>query len=378
MNILIINSRGHWLNGWMAFEASQETIMRVLTQQGCTVTATEVATPAELDSVLSRIPAETLVWANAYWVNDSEGAEVSLIAPIDRYGRPMVGSDLKTLNLLLEKDSCQKRLQQAGIPIPPFVTFQNGQLGEVRAQLEQSGLTFPLVVKPTRESRSHGVTKVNDMAEAVATVHAIANAFPFSNVIVEEFLPTEDITCGYLRLYDEIIILPSFNYVKGMDCTQEVFGAAHYQLPPEYEHQVIIEDQNILRQLVEILPRIADLLGVVGVTRIDARLDSKGELKVFDVNGMPGLNYPTSALIKQCFSHFRTYPRDYVFECLLNTLLLENFQRHGMLIPPLMQYHNLFRLQSETILKLRTDVGAGPAHRPPTPKKSQGLDWAAS
>ena len=44
-----------------------------------------------------------------------------------------------------------------------------------------------------------------------------------------------------------------------------------------------------------------------GVIRIDARLDAQGQLKIFDINGMPGLNYPISALIKQCFSHFPNY-----------------------------------------------------------------------
>jgi len=212
------------------------------------------------------------------------------------------------------------------------------------------------VVKPTKESRSQGVTKVENIEEALATIHSIAKDYPFSNIIVEEFLPTDDITCGYIKLNDEIIILPSFNTVKGMDCSQEVFGQKHYKLPPEYEQQVIIKDKNILQQLETTLPAIADILGIQGVTRIDGRLDAQGTLKVFDINGMPGLNYPISALIRQCFLHFPSYSKAYLFECLINTILLENLYRYNLPIPPNIQTNHLFNLKSETIIKLNSKI----------------------
>ncbi|MFN8393124.1 MAG: hypothetical protein U0176_00455 [Bacteroidia bacterium] len=335
-------------------------MIEVLEKGGCVVDAIEVNSPAELQSVLDGVPEGTLVWANAYWVNDGSGGEVGLVEQIERMDLPMVGSSLETLNLLLEKDSCQRRLSGAGIPVPGFTVFQNGNLGDVRAKLAETGLPFPLVVKPTKESRSQGVTKVENLDEAMWAIHAIAEAYPHGNVIVEEFLPTHDITCGYIQLDDEIIILPSFNYVLGMDCSMEVFGEKHYKLPAENERQVIIEDRAILQQLEETLPKIVDLLGVVGVTRIDGRLDADGILKVFDINGMPGLNHPISALIKQCFSHFPTYEKDYVFECLINTIMIENFRRHGMIVPRAMQRHHLFNLESKTAIKLRANAPIQP------------------
>jgi len=353
MKILIINSHKHWLNGWMTFAESQATVIQILKKGGCTVEAIEVASPTELETVLKNTAKDTLVWANAYWVNDENGEEVGLIEQIEKYNLPMVGSNLETLNLLLEKDSCQQKLAKAGIPVPQYIIFQNGDLSNVPEQIEQSGIAFPLVVKPTKESRSQGVTKVENIEEALATIHSIAKDYPFSNIIVEEFLPTDDITCGYIKLNDEIIILPSFNTVKGMDCSQEVFGQKHYKLPPEYEQQVIIKDKNILQQLETTLPVIADILGIGGVTRIDGRLDAQGALKVFDINGMPGLNYPISALIKQCFSHFPSYSEDYLFECLINTILLENFQQYNMIAPPYIEKNHLFNLKSETIIKSR-------------------------
>jgi D-alanine-D-alanine ligase-like ATP-grasp enzyme len=353
MKILIVNSQGHWLNGWMTFAESQANVIEILKKGGCTVKAVEVTSPAELDDVLKNTSKDTLIWANAYWVNGENKREVGLIEQIEKYNLPMVGSKLKTLSLLLEKDNCQHKLATAGIAVPQYIVFQNGNLNNVQEQIERSKIAFPLVVKPTKESRSHGVTKVENIEDAVVTIHRIGRDYPFSNIIVEEFLPTNDITCGYIKLKDEIIILPSFNSVKGMDCSQEIFSEKHYQLPSEYEQQVIIDDKNILQQLEDTLPKIADILGINGVTRIDARLDIQGKLKVFDINGMPGLNYPISALLKQCFSHFPSYSKEYLFECLINTILLESFQEYQMILPSFMEKNHLFNLKSKTIIKLK-------------------------
>jgi len=353
MKILIVNSSGHWLNGWMTSENSQAYVVNTLKNVGCEVKIVEVDSPQSLEYVLKNTRKDTLVWANAYWVKGENGAEVGLIKEVEKHKLPMIGSNLQTLNLLLEKDRCQQKLEMFGVSIPLHILIQNGSLENVEDRIIQSQIAFPLVIKPTKESRSHGVTKVENMDEAIQAIHTISKDYPHSNIIVEEFLPTDDITCGYIRLGNEIIILPSFNEVRGMDCSKEVFGERHYKLPPDYEKQVIIEDEDILHQLETTLPKIANILGIKGVTRIDGRLDAQGTLKVFDVNGLPGLNYPISALIRQCFVHFPSYSEDYVFKCLINTIVLENLKQNNMDIPSMMQDNHLFNLKSDTIIKIK-------------------------
>lgn len=351
MKILIINSRGHWLNGWMTFPESQEVVIKTLENAGCTVNAVEVASLEELETVLKNTTKDTLVWGNAYWVNGENGEEIGLVEQIEKYNLSMVGSDFETLNLLLEKDSCQKQLKAGGIPIPNHIIIQNDSISNITEQITSSNLVFPLVVKPTKESRSQGVVKVENLKEIVDSVQLTSKNFPNSNIIIEEFLPTDDITCGYLQFGSEIIILPSYNTVKGMDCSTEVFGEQHYKQSPSHFGQEVVIDMNTIIQLRETLPVIVDLLGISGVTRIDGRLDANGILKIFDINGMPGLNYPVSALIKQCFTHFPRYEKDYLFECLINTIIAENLRKSNLEIPILMQERNLFNLESETVIR---------------------------
>jgi len=352
MKIIIINSKGHWLNGWAAFPSSLNIVVKVLQKANCQVFTEEVASLDELHQVLDGLDEDTLVWANAYWVNGENGEEHGLIEEIEKRQFPMVGSGSKTLMMLLEKDTCQQMLTTAQIPIPSNLIIRHEDFSEIPTLINNSDLNFPAVIKPTKESRSMGVTKVNTKAEAIQTTETLGEKYPNGNIIIEEFLPTDDVTCGYLKLGEEIIMMPSYNFIKGMDCSTEIFSEEHYKLPVSYTQQVIIREKNILEQLQEYVPKIIEQLNIPGATRVDARLDKAGTLKFFDINGMPGLNYPTSALVKQCFTHFPDYEENYLFECLINTMVAESLIRNDMAVPTSMQEHNLFKLKSDSIVKV--------------------------
>jgi len=351
MKILIINSKKHWINGWMTSAKSLETVVHILQKTGCQIKTIEVQAINELEEVLEGVDTDTLVWANAYWVNGKNGKQYALSEQIEKYDLPFLGSSLKTLLKLLEKDTCQEILRKSEVPIPNYFIIDQNNVNQSNELITNSTLSFPLVIKPTKESRSQGVTKVNNKEEAITTVTMLLHKYPESNIIIEEFLPTNDITCGFLQLGNEIMLLPSYKVVKGMDCSTDIFSEAHYNLPPPYEHQEIIHDSNILSQLQKNIPIIVDSLGIGGITRADARLDKNGVLKFFDINGMPGLNYPTSVLINQCTIHFPNYSKDYLFECLINTIVLESLQQYNIPVPPLMLTNHLFNLESETIIK---------------------------
>ncbi len=358
MKIQIINSQGHWLNGWMTQPSSLKVVGDILKKSGFEVEATEVSNVAELQKTLENIQSNTLVWANAYWVNESKGKLHNLIKAIERYELPLIGSSLKTLTALLEKDTCQSKLKAAGIPTPSNVVLTQKDKNQVEEIIAGSGLNFPVVLKPTKESRSLGISLAHNFSEAVSTAKSILEKFPNGNLIIEEFLATDDITCGYLRMGDIEMILPSYNVVEGMNCKTEIFSQYHYTLPPEGERQVCVKDASTLSQLETYLPAIVDLFGIQSVTRIDGRLDKNGVMNFFDINGLPGLNYPISALVKQCFTHFQGHRRAYIFECLIHTIIGDSLLRYNMPIKPMVWGRNLFNLESETVIRVGQTVTA--------------------
>lgn len=86
------------------------------------------------------------------------------------------------------------------------------------------------------------------------------------------------------------------------------------------------------------------------LTRVDGRLNKSGAINFFDINGLPGLNYPISALVGQCFIHFPNYDQEYVFKCLIHTVIMDSLLRYNMSVPNVLQDHNLFKLNSESVL----------------------------
>ncbi|MEZ4885365.1 MAG: hypothetical protein R3E32_11605 [Chitinophagales bacterium] len=350
MKILIINSQGHWLNGWMTQTSSQRIVVEILQKSGFEVETIEVSNPKQLQRALASVSSNTLVWANAYWVNADNGQLYGLIQAIERYQLPLIGSDLETLLRLLEKDICQLKLKAAGIPTPANLILHQQDKGRIAGKIIECELEYPLVLKPTKESRSQGITLVYTLEEAIFAAEEILTQFPNSHLIIEEFLAADDITCGYLRMGTKEMILPSYNVVKGMDCKTEIFSEYHYTLSSHHEKQVYIEDPSILKQLETYLPAIVELFGIQTTTRVDGRLNKQGVMNFFDINGLPGLNFPVSALVKQCFAHFPQDSQEYLFKNLIHTIVGDNLWRYNMSIPSIIQEQNLFNLESKTII----------------------------
>jgi len=293
-----------------------------------------------------------LVWVNAYWVNIGDGKLDWLNTYVEKYDFPLIGQTQKTLENLLRKDECQSKLNEANIPIPQFVIIQKEEISATKNIILNSGIDFPIVVKPTNESRSSGVKIIKNIEEASEYVKEVFDKYPEGNVIIEEFLPKDDITCGYIQLNGEVLLLPSYLVVEGVDCKKEIYGEEHYLLSQDAVQHTCVHDKAILTQLKEYMSSIVNIFEIKGITRIDSRANKDGQLRFFDTNGMPGLNYPSSAIIKQCCNHFPDYSQDYIFECLINTIVLDRLIEYNFSIPKTLSDNNLFNLKSETAIKL--------------------------
>ena len=361
MNILIINSTGHWMNGWATEPKSLEIIIKVLEKASLEVQSVEVSSLEQLEQILAKTSSDTLVWVNAYWINVGGEKLDWLNTYVENHELPIAGQNQKTLEELLRKDACQSALMKANIPIPSNLVIRKEEMANAAELISNENMDFPIVVKPANESRSSGVKIVENLVAAVSYVEFIFDKYPEGNVIIEEFLSGDDITCGYIELDGQALLLPSYQVVEGMDCKNEVYGEEHYLLPASAIQHICVKDESILNQLKTFIPRIVDVFNIRSVTRIDSRPNEHGLLRFFDTNGMPGLNFPASAIIKQCHNHFPNYSIDYVFECLINTIVLDKLITYNLEIPNSLKEHNLFELSSETAMKLQlkeTDVYA--------------------
>jgi hypothetical protein len=107
MKILIISSEGHWTHGWFTSASDLQTVVNVLRKASIEVMTTEVKSLAQLERILDDVSTDTLIWSNAYFVNNGKNKVVWLNEHIEKRNLPFVGSDSKTLQSVLKKDRCQ-------------------------------------------------------------------------------------------------------------------------------------------------------------------------------------------------------------------------------------------------------------------------------
>lgn len=351
MKIKIISSQNHWRNGCLTTPKEVVRVTKILQKATIDVSHIEVNSIGQLNSTLRQLGSDTLIWANAYYVSD--GKEAAWLNDfLDAYDLPYIGSSADTLKHLLQKDKCQAILKDATIPIPSYLVIDKNNLGKLDYLLQKKGLDFPLVLKPTAESGSVGITMAHHSEATVTAAKDILNRFPLSKVIIEEFLPSDDITCGFLKLGQQIMLLPTYYLVKSKP------GKTHILSRKERlrdwddvdKIQPYITNDGILAQLNEHIPNMVNALNINDITRIDGRLDKNGTLRFFDVNGLPALDFPDSVMNNQCFTCFPTYSQAEVFEALIYTIVHNAMLRYGFDIPSLLQDHNLFTLTSDIVI----------------------------
>ncbi|MEL6539084.1 MAG: hypothetical protein AAFQ98_26945, partial [Bacteroidota bacterium] len=299
MNILFIHSRDFWDNGWLVNRDLVKAAKQALVEGGIQVEEREVVSVSELESLLDEVPSSTLIWPNAYYVANDQGTPVWIPGIIEQKGLPYLGNDAASLEAMLHKGDTYARMAPYGAPVPKYLVWESGTPSPFASDWETSGLSFPISMKPSSESSSSGVKRVLNQSEAEAHAAELFHKYPQSDVMLEEFLPSEDIACGYFQLGDEILMLPTFYASKEVSGKEHMverdlgvgpWGGEAIIMPP-------IQDEDILSQLTETMPKVVASLCIRGVTRADGRLDDQGVLRYFDVNGMPEMSYPKSVIV---------------------------------------------------------------------------------
>jgi D-alanine-D-alanine ligase-like ATP-grasp enzyme len=363
MKILFLNSRGHWRNGWLTSPEELQIVANVLRKAGMAVEATEVENIPQLEKVLDDVSSDTLLWPNAYYVDAGGGKVAWLNDYIEARQLPYLGSNAKTLRTVLEKDACQALLRSNGLPIPEFTVITRENIGDIYSLISRNIHSFPVVLKPTAESGSLGVLMAKDSRQAGEYAVQILEEFPHSNVIIEEFLPSDDITCGFLQLGQEVMLLPTAYIVKSAAGKTNILSRNERLRPwdDEDKMQPYITDETILEQLKTHIPSIAAALNIQSITRIDGRLDGNGTLRFFDVNGLPALCFPEAVMVKQCFTCFPEYSQMAVFEGLIHTVVHQALLQYDMEAPEAMRRHNLFTMDSSLVIKSEAALAGMPS-----------------
>lgn len=212
------------------------------------------------------------------------GEDGTLQGFLEIINMPYVGAGVSASVMCMDKAYMKTVLAAAGIPMTPFeiVESQEDRLAVVKRIVNT--LTFPLFVKPANLGSSVGISKAKSEIELI---EAIDKAFRYDRkVIVEQGVHCRELECGVLgnnpyeiSAVGEIIASHEF-----YDYDSKYFdeGRSKMVVPASIsaEHVKTIQAYSL---------KVAECLGVEGLSRIDFFLDLENDRVLFnEINTMPG------------------------------------------------------------------------------------------
>lgn len=210
--------------------------------------------------------------------------------------RPYVGAGVASSALCMDKDLCKRVLQQAGIPVVPWVTFYKNE------PRPKPPFRPPYFVKPANTGSSVGISKVKAEPEAGK---ALAEAFAWDHkVLVEQGLEgVRELEVALLgNLQAEASVVGEITYQAEFYDYETKYTPGRAQLhlpasiPPELSDRIRATATAAYR-----------LLGVRGMARVDFFLSAQGELYLNEFNTIPGFT-PTSMYPKLWQASGLDYP----------------------------------------------------------------------
>jgi D-alanine-D-alanine ligase len=221
--------------------------------------------------------------------------EAHVPAICEFYGIPYTGSDPFTLSLCLDKARTKETLTFHGIPTPRFAVVE--KIEDLRAAAEK--LQLPLFVKPLHEGSSKGITDGNfcvDEAQLFSQTEFLLQSYD-QPVLVEEYLPGKEFTCGVLGNGEQATVLPlvgmNFDTLPEGALPIYSFDAKFVWDRPEKPLEIFQCPARITNTLQASIERVTlDAFRVLGCrdwARIDVRLDAAGVPNVLEVNPLPGI-----------------------------------------------------------------------------------------
>ncbi|HEY1231175.1 MAG TPA: D-alanine--D-alanine ligase [Ramlibacter sp.] len=213
------------------------------------------------------------------------GEDGTVQGALELLGIPYTGSGVMASSVAIDKVMTKRIWIAEGIPTPKYQLLRRGAYTREVVRTIPDDLGLPLIVKPAREGSSIGVAKVEGYSQMQDAVDAAAALD--SDVLCEQFVSGDEVTCPILGTGDEARALPVIRIVApegNYDYQNKYFtDDTQYLVPcglPEGEEAAI----------QELVVKAYRVLGCRGWGRIDVMIDAKTRKpSLLEINTSPGM-----------------------------------------------------------------------------------------
>ena len=207
--------------------------------------------------------------------NKGGGEDGVLQGLCEALGVPCTGSGVLGTALAMDKIRSKQVWLSLGLPTPGYIRLKKGD--DVHAAAHQLGL--PVIVKPSCEGSSVGVSRVFNDAHLEAAVE-LAARYP-GELLMEQMIVGQELTVGILgdTALPSIRIVPAGEYY---DYHAKYVAEDTQYLCPGLDGEA---EANIRRLALDAFHAI----GCSGWSRVDVMRDEAGRFFLLEVNTAPGM-----------------------------------------------------------------------------------------
>jgi len=207
-------------------------------------------------------------------LHGGQGEDGTIQALLDMAGVRYTGSGHLASALAMDKDLSKVLFRAAGVQTADWL------MAPQPAALVEQSLGLPVVVKPSKQGSTVGLSIVRDMVHLSA---AVAEAFQYDDeVMIERFIAGRELTVGVLG--DDALPVGEIKPLKEIydyECKYTA-GMAIEEFPADLS-------LSVTNKLQEQSLRAFRALKLSGYARVDFRLDARGECFCLEANTLPGM-----------------------------------------------------------------------------------------
>ncbi|MDH5822388.1 D-alanine--D-alanine ligase [Luteimonas sp. RD2P54] len=199
---------------------------------------------------------------------------------MDAFAVPYTGSGVLGSALTMDKIRTKQVWLSLGLPTPGYARLRKGE--DVHAAARALGL--PVIVKPSQEGSSVGVSRVFDDAGLDAAVE-LAARYP-GELLMERLIEGDELTVGVLAAGDALHALPSIQIVPRGDWYD--YEAKYLSDETEYRCPGLAGEAEA--EIGALALRAFAAAGCAGWGRVDfMRERAGGAFQLLEVNTAPGM-----------------------------------------------------------------------------------------
>ncbi|MEK7485702.1 MAG: D-alanine--D-alanine ligase [Planctomycetota bacterium] len=264
---------------------SGKAVVQALKRLGYTVHTCILSEP-NLDSLADLHPDLVFIALHGKFGEDGEVQTL-----LEERGLAFTGCGVEASRIAMDKQRSKQIFQKHQIPTPKFYpTYRSTPLNKLKAFGEELG--YPLIVKPSQEGSSLGISKVMHPKNLM---DSIKKALEFGETaLIEEFIAGKEFTVGILG--EEVLPLVQIRTKRDF----YDYFAKYKDDSVEYLFDSEITPQE--KESISFYGKAAfKVIGGKDLGRVDVIL-GKGGPQVLEVNTIPGMT--SHSLIPKAASHY--------------------------------------------------------------------------